>query len=101
MIRDGLAGVNEAVAADLDSDEDVDMVVAVYGQDGQVVWFENSDEPKDRWQMHRLKSPWPRAAQVIVADLDGNGWPDLAAVNELGRELWWWQSHGREVKPDE
>ena len=33
-------------------------------------------------------------AIVIVADLDGNGWPDVAAVNERGLELRWWQNLG-------
>ena len=45
--------------------------------------------------MHVLKDNWHRANQVIVADLDGNGRLDLAAVAERGTlEFRWWRNEG-------
>ena len=46
------------------------------------------------WKKHPLKEHWILGATVIVADLDGNGWPDVAAVNERGLELRWWRNLG-------
>jgi hypothetical protein len=92
-----LEGAFEAVAADLDGDGDLDVVATSWGSNGRLVWFENPGDPRGQWKMHVLKENWPRANQVIVADLDGDGRPDIAAVAERGaNELRWWRNEGRQ-----
>jgi hypothetical protein len=86
----------EAVAGDLDGDGDKDVVATAWGGVGRVIWFENPGDPRDRWQARPLKESWPRANQVILADLDGNKRLDVAATAERGaNELRWWRNDGR------
>ncbi len=83
----------EAVAADLDGDRDLDVVGTAWGGTGQVVWFENSGDAKARWVRHVIKGAWPRANQPVIADLDGDRRPDIAATAENGsNELRWWRN---------
>jgi hypothetical protein len=87
----------EAVAADLNGDGHLDVVATSYAPKGKVVWFENPGDPrKSPWKMHVLKDNWLHANQVIVADLNGDGRPDIIAVAERGaNELRWWRNEGR------
>ncbi|MBC7817091.1 MAG: VCBS repeat-containing protein [Planctomycetaceae bacterium] len=83
----------EAVAGDLDKDGDMDVVGTAWGGTGQVVWFENSGKATGEWTAHMLKDKWPRANQAIIADLDGDQRPDIAATAERGtNELRWWRN---------
>ena len=85
----------EAVAADLDADGDLDVVATCERISGRIAWFENHGDPKGRWTMHSLKDNWPRANQVIIEDLNGDGRPDIAAVAERGSlEFRWWRNEG-------
>ena len=96
VIGEGFEHASEAAAADLDGDGDIDVAATVWGPEGHLLWFENPGDPKGQWTPHVLKQPWVRAAQVIIADLNGDGRPDLAAVAERGsNEFRWWRNEGR------
>jgi len=86
----------EAVAADLDGDGDQDVLATAAEKEGQITWFENTGDPRASWLKHPLKSPWSNAFQVIAADLDRDGKPDIAAVSNL--EFRWWRNEGRHTK---
>jgi len=91
----------EAVAADLDGDGDVDVVATSWRNPGRVVWFENHGDPTGPWTRHMLKNNWRSANQVIIADLNGDGRPDIAACAEHGSyELRWWRNDGRNSVAD-
>ena len=86
----------EAVAGDLDGDGDIDVAATSWRNPGRLAWFENSGDPKAPWTRHTLKTNWRSANQVIIADLNGDGRPDIVACAEHGSyELRWWRNEGR------
>ena len=86
----------EAVAADLDGDGDIDVAATSWRTPGRVAWFENNGDPRGTWTHHPLKDNWRSANQVIIADMDGDGRPDIIACAEHGSyELRWWRNEGR------
>jgi thiamine biosynthesis lipoprotein len=92
----------EAVSGDLDGDGDIDVAATAWAMGDRLVWFENSAGPgaaAGPWKMHLVRTNWPAANQVIIADFDGDGRPDLAATADDGssrvagaRELRWWRN---------
>jgi hypothetical protein len=86
----------EAIAVDLNGDGHLDVVATAWGGKGCLVWFENPGDPrKVPWKKHVLKKTWVNANQVIAADLNGDGRPDLIATAERGaNELRWWRNDG-------
>jgi hypothetical protein len=90
-----------ATPVDLDGDGDLDLVVAVLGsvyptddRVGQVVWLENLGGGK--FKNHVLLEDIRRVSDVQVADLNGDGRPDIA-VAEFGYyygEIPWLENQG-------
>ncbi len=86
----------EAIAADLDGDGDIDVAATSWRNPGRVAWFGNNGSASGSWKRHPLKDNWRSANQVIIADLNGDGRPDIAACAEHGSyELRWWRNEGR------
>ena len=58
-------------------------------------WLQNPGDPQKEWQIHVLKANWPRANQVIAADLNGDRRLDVIAGAERGsNEVRWWRNEG-------
>ncbi len=85
----------EAVAADLDGDGQMEVVATGWGPDGRIALFKHAGDPTGPWTMQTLRAGWVNANTVFVADLDGDGRLDIAAVAERGsNELRWWRNEG-------
>lgn len=100
----GLPFAFEAVAADLDGDGDKDVAATAWSKGDRVVWFENPGDAEGTWPVHAVRENWYAANQVIVADFNGDGRPDIAATADNGsariahkgaNELRWWRNEGR------
>jgi len=83
----------EAFAADLDGDGAVEVAVTTWGVHGGLHIFKHDGDPRGPWQKKTLKENWINANQVIIADLDGDGRPDILAEAEReSNELRWWRN---------
>lgn len=85
----------EVVAGDLDGDNDLDLVATGWTATGQIVWIENTGNPKTGWKVHPLKQNWTNAVTVIVGDFNGDKRLDIAAAAErTDNETRWWRNEG-------
>ena len=92
----------EAIAADLDGDGDMDVVGTSWRTPGRVAWFENNGDPRGEWTHHPLKNNWSSASQAIIADMNGDGRPDIVACAEHGSyEVRWWRNEGKVKRDDD
>lgn len=95
VISKEFPGSFESCTADIDGDGDLDVVTSSWAKKGGLAWFENSGDPRGNWNQHTLKSNWPRANAIAVADLDKDGRVDILGGAERGsNEVRWWRNSG-------
>jgi len=89
--------------ADLDLDGDLDLALAATSNatpDDLIAWYENTVGDGSVWTGHTVADNVIRSIVVVVADLDGDGDPDLAA-DSLGTEAGrWWSNRGGQAAFD-
>lgn len=93
ILLDDVRRVTDAQPGDFDQDGDIDLVVAVFGYlRGQVLWLENLGD--GTFLDHELHSA-PGTIHVPVADYDGDGDLDIAAiVSQDEEEVWGFENVG-------
>lgn len=89
----GLPGqVIHVFAADLDGDDDQDVLSASF-MDDRVAWFENLGGAS--WGPMQTLSNTARAAYAVTAgDIDGDGDPDVAYASQGDAEVGWFENLG-------
>ncbi len=87
MLLEDVRRVADAQPADFDRDGDIDLVVAVFGYArGEVLMLENLGDGTFRDRVLLAK---PGIIHVPVGDLNGDGFPDIAAVATQDEEEVW------------
>ena len=80
-------------SADLDNDNDIDIVAAARG-DGKIVWFENKGGTPITWTKRviaqNINAPW----SVYIKDLDQDGDSDVISAIDLDSKITWFENDG-------
>ncbi len=93
VLLDDVRRVADVQAGDLDGDDDLDLVVAVFGYArGQILWLENKGD--GQFLDHEIHYA-PGAIHVPLADYDGDGDLDIATVfSQNEEEVWGFENLG-------
>lgn len=86
----GSSGARDIKTADIDGDNDLDVLVCYFGGDSEVAWFENLDGLGTFGPMNIIYQDslaWSYAADT--ADFDGDGDLDIAFVQNQGNKVFW------------
>ncbi len=93
LVDADVPAAQSVAAADLDRDGDLDLASASMGAD-VVYWWENVDGRGRSWARYSISSNFMGAGSVSVADLNGDGAPDVLCAAYLFSEIAWWQNPG-------
>jgi hypothetical protein len=84
--------VRSVYAADIDKDDDLDILGAAQDAD-DITWWENADDTGFVWIEHPIDSTFDGARSAYAADIDGDSDIDIlgAAIND--DDITWWESN--------
>ena len=86
-------GVESIITADLDGDEDIDLVAASSTED-RITWFENSGGRTPYFTPHTISSSVHGAKTLSVADVNGDGRLDVISCSAEDHRVVWHENQG-------
>lgn len=89
--KSGLASY--AVAADLNGDGHQD-IVAGFWNSNSIIWYENNGARQPSFTPHVLTTTAMEPRALAVADLNGDGSPDIIAASSQDNKLVWYKNNG-------
>lgn len=84
-------GAYSICAADIDGDEDQDVIGSCIGSD-LVVWWDNADGSGMNWLKRTVDTTVDLPSAITVEDLDNDCDKDIACVASLDGQVCWWEN---------
>jgi hypothetical protein len=91
VIHDDVAGATAVVAADLDRDGDLDVIAAAQAADA-IYWWPNNGGAFDKMERKTLDGTVGGPIAVAVADLNGDGAPDVISASYRDDTIAWYEN---------
>ena len=91
VISSSVIGAHDVYAADLDGDDDLDVISAADLGD-EVAWYENTDGLGTFGPGIRISGLTDRALSVFAGDVDGDGDQDVLSGSALDRKVAWYEN---------
>jgi hypothetical protein len=95
VIDSSLVDGHTIQTADLNGDGNDEVIAGYRGQGHSVYIYYAEDAAGTRWSKHVLDQGGMGAAACAVADLNGDGRPDIACIGTAGANLKWYENLGR------
>jgi len=95
VIDSSLVDGHTIQTADLNGDGNDEVIAGYRGQGHSVYIYSAEDAAGTRWSKQVLDQGGMGAAACAVADLNGDGRPDIACIGTAGANLKWYENLGR------
>jgi hypothetical protein len=92
IIDDSLVEGHTIVAADLNGDGDDEIIAGYRGSGGGVYIYTAQEDQRLPWIRRELDKGNIAAASCVVADLNGDGKPDIACIGSATANLKWYEN---------
>ncbi len=93
IISPAFFNAHEITAADVDGDNDIDVLAAAALED-EIAWFENDGMDPPGWTRHTISDSFDGARSVKAADIDGDGLLDVIGAALGNNTVAWWRNNG-------
>ncbi|MCX7022266.1 MAG: FG-GAP-like repeat-containing protein [bacterium] len=91
LIDYNFLGAISVYAADVDGDDDTDVIGAAWRGD-EIAWWSNDDGAGTDWTKHTVESDYDGATCVYAADVDGDDDIDILGTSSSFNEIAWWEN---------
>ena len=91
VVSNNFNGARAVYAADVDGDDDMDILGAA-SLDWKVSWWENNDGSGNSWIEHVVSSNFNYADAVYASDVDEDGDNDILGAAHHGNYIIWWEN---------
>jgi hypothetical protein len=91
-VDDNFVSAPSVDAADIDGDEDIDVVGTARGSVNFLVWWENSDGSGITWIEHDVSNLLQDGNSVYAADIDGDEDIDIVATDPSYNDVVWFEN---------
>lgn len=88
IISENALGANKVTVGDIDGDGDIDVISCAVDGD-KVIWHENTDGLGNFDIEHSVSDNLNGPSDVFVADIDGDGDPDIVTASTIDDKIAW------------